>query len=114
MPLIIQLRSVCGVPVLDLSGSIDIGPSLAALSDGVTSVLESLKPSRIVLNMRALSSMDSAGLGELMLLFSSAARQNCQLVIAGANNGIRQTLRVTRMDGILILADDDEAAVALR
>ena len=114
MPLTIQLRSVGGVPVLDLSGSIDIGPSLAALSDCVTSVLADLKPSRIVLNMRALSSMDSAGLGQVMLLFSSAARQNCRLIIAGANNGIRQILRVTRMDGVLILADDDEAAVALR
>ena len=113
MALTIQSRSVHGVPVLDLSGSIDIGPSLAALSDSVTSVLEDLKPCRIVLNMRALSSMESAGLGEVMLLFSSAARQNCQPVIAAANKDIRQTLRVTRMDGVLILADDDEAAVAL-
>jgi anti-sigma B factor antagonist len=112
MPLTIQLRNVQGVPVVDLSGTLNIGPSLAALSDCVTQVLEDSKPSRIVLNMRALSSMDSAGLGEVMLLFSRAARQNCELVVAGANNSIRQTLRVTRMDGLLILADDDEAAVA--
>jgi anti-anti-sigma factor len=56
--------------------------------------------------------MDSAGLGEVMLLFSRAARQNCELVIAGASGSIRQALRVTRMDALLKLADDEEAAVA--
>ena len=112
MSLTIELRNIHGVPILDLSGSLDIGPSLTALNDHVTSVLADLKPSRLVLNMRELSSMDSAGLGEVMLLFSRAGRQNCQFVIAGANNGIRHTLRVTRMDGVLILADDAEAAVA--
>lgn len=108
----IQLRNVRGIPVMDLSGSLEIGPSLAALSDYVGVVLEDAKPPRIVLNVMALSSMDSAALGEVMLLFSRSARQNCQLVIAGANSSIRQMLRVTRMDGVLILADNDEAAVA--
>jgi anti-sigma B factor antagonist len=112
MALTIKLRNVRGVPVLDLAGSLDIGPSLTALNDRVTSLLADLKPSRVVLNVRELSSMDSAGLGEVMLLFSGAARQNCQLVIAGANDSIRQTLRVTRMDCVLTLADDEEAAVA--
>jgi anti-anti-sigma factor len=112
MSMSIELRNVREIPVLDLSGSLDIGPSLMALSDCVTSVLRDLKPPRVVLNLRALSSMDSAGLGEVMLLFSQAAQQSCELVIACPNDSIRQALRVTRMDDVLTLADDEEAAVA--
>jgi anti-sigma B factor antagonist len=112
MSLSIELRNVGGIPILDLSGSLDIGPSLAALNDRVTAILTDSKPCRFVLNVRELSTMDSAGLGEVMLLFSQAARQNCELVIVGANGSILQALRVTRMDGVLKLADDEAAAIA--
>ena len=111
MSLSMELRNVRGIPILDLSGSLDVGPSLVALTDRVTSILADFKPLRVVLNLRALSSMDSAGLGEVMLLFSRAAQQNCELVVACANESIRQAFRVTRMDGVLRLADDEEAAV---
>ena len=112
MSLSMELRNVRGIPILDLSGSLDIGPSLVALNDRVTAILTDSKPCRFVLNLRELSTMDSAGLGEVMLLFSQAARQNCELVIVGANGSILQALRVTRMDGVLKLADDEEAAIA--
>ena len=112
MSLNMILRNVRGIPILDLSGSLDIGPSLAALNDRVTAVLTDSKPCRFVLNVRELLTMDSAGLGELMLLFSQAAQQDCELVIVGANSSILQALRVTRMDGVLKLAEDEDAAIA--
>ena len=62
------LREVGSVSVLDLSGKITIGEGDSLLREQVHNLLEA-GHSKIVLNLEAVSYMDSAGIGELVACY---------------------------------------------
>ena len=53
---------------------------------------------------------DSAGLGELTVVYSLCTRKNCALILVGVPNQLRQMLDLTRLDALLPSAADIEAA----
>src|SRR5258705_10121978 len=71
--MVIEQRAVGGVVVLDLSGKLALGDGDGLLKDKVHSlVFQGVKG--IALNLGGLSYMDSAGLGELISVHSTATR----------------------------------------
>jgi anti-sigma B factor antagonist len=110
--LTIHERQTRGIPVLDLKGRFTIGPSLSLFETAANRILAELKPHHLLLNLREVSQIDSAGLGEIMILYTAAAQVKCTLIVVGASPGVRQLLRITRADGILNLFDDETAAVS--
>jgi anti-sigma B factor antagonist len=114
MSFTIQVRQIRGIPVLDLNGTFTLGPSLANFEKQVTQLLTEMRPSQLLMDLQAIERMDSAGLGEIMILYSMAREAKCTLGLVGANAGVRQLLHMTRADGVLNLYEDEAAALAAR
>lgn len=111
MPLAIQTRQVRGIPVLDLKGSLTIGPGIAEFERETRRALAEYRPARLVLNFSGLSQIDSSGLGEVISTYGVAADAGCALVVVGANSSVRQLMRITRVDEMVGLYDDEASAL---
>ena len=102
--------SVC---VLDLQGSLSIGPGLSTLSNQAKALLASGSPSALVLNLESISSVDSAGLGELMNVYSVTAKQSCKLVVASPAPQVRNLLQFTQVDRLIPCFFNERSALAM-
>jgi anti-anti-sigma factor len=67
--------------------------------------------SRIVLDLSGVSSMDSAGIGELALLQTLAQEKNAELKCAGANEFVMTLLELTNLDSVLDVHPTVDAAI---
>lgn len=54
--------------------------------------------------------MDSAGLGELTLVYTLATRRNCRVALIGVTPTLRHALDVTHLDALLPSCSDVTAA----
>ena len=82
---------------------------MAALSRLVAEVLEHSR--KLVLDLSGVTSMDSAGLGELALLHTWAQRKDAVLKCAGPNAFVRTLLDLTNLDSVLDVHFSVEGAV---
>jgi len=112
VPLSVSVRNVNRVSVLDLTGELILGPSLGQLRTTAATLLNSEQPVALILNTAKLRRVDSAGLGELVSIYSSASRQQCPFFIVGANPHLRSLLRTTRLDGIFRCYQEEAQAIA--
>ncbi len=62
--------------------------------------------------MEGLIQVDSAGLGEIMILYTTAAAMQYRLAFVGPQKNFRQILRIIRVDGIVPSLDDEAAALS--
>lgn len=70
---------------------------------------------KAVIDMSALAYIDSTGLAFVVELHKAMQARGGQLVLAGANERVREVLRLTRIDDIVCLLEGaDEAEAALR
>ena len=84
-----------------------MGP--ATLSRLVGEVLQHAR--KLVLDLSGVSSMDSAGIGELALLQTWAQGKNASLKCAGANSLVRTLLDLTNLDSVLEVHPSIESAL---
>ena len=87
-----------------------LGPTLSVLSQRIRKELETSPPIGIVLDVSQVTTVDSAGLGELTMVYTLAARRNCAVVLAGVNKSLQHSLDMTRLDQLLSAAPDVAAA----
>jgi anti-anti-sigma factor len=98
------------VGILVLTGSVDAGPNAEAFRQAVQEVLERGYV-RVVLDLDSVHFLDSAGLGEIV-----AARRRCRerggsLVLARPRGKPRDLIALTRVDELVPVLDDLDAAV---
>lgn len=110
MPLSIENRVEQNVTVLLLSGPLTLGPSLHALNQAARKTLESASTQALILDVAGVTIVDSAGLGELTLVYTLATRRNCRVVLVGVTPTLRHALDVTHLDGLLPSCSDLNAA----
>jgi anti-anti-sigma factor len=110
MPLSIEQRLDQNIAIIELKGAMTLGPSLNALSAGARKLLESTPPTGIILDVAAVTFVDSAGLGELTLIYTLAARRNCQVILSGVSPSLKHSLEITRLDALLPSAPDVASA----
>jgi anti-sigma B factor antagonist len=67
--------------------------------------------SKVVLDLAGVSSMDSAGIGELALLETWAQERDADLKIASANETVNSLLDLTNLDSVLEVHPSVEAAL---
>ena len=87
------------VIIVHCQGRIVYRDEAAALSRVVGEVLHD--GSKLVLDLSGVTSIDSAGIGELALLQTWAQERNADLKCAGANDLIRTLLGLTNLDSVL-------------
>lgn len=99
------------VGVVTVAGSVDAGPHAESFRQVVQDLLDRGHV-RLVLDLEAVRFLDSAGLGEIV-----AARRRCRerggaLVLARPRGKPRDLIALTRVDQLVPVLDDLEAAVA--
>jgi anti-anti-sigma factor len=105
MALTIATHMEDSLAVLELSGSLTLGPSLVSLRNAAREVLSKPGLGGIILDVQRITSVDSSGLGELTIVYSSASRYNVPLRLVGVSPNLQKMLQMTHLDGVLQSAD---------
>lgn len=101
-----------GVLILRLEGHLSLGPAVNTLSEAAAEALAEDPPPQIIVNLAKVERIDSAGLGELLIISTRAAEKGAKMAVCCAVQRVRDLLRVTRMDGMLAVYSDEPQAVA--
>ena len=99
LKLSVQARNRGDVIIVHCQGRIVYRDEAAALSRVVGEVLHG--GSKLVLDLSGVTSIDSAGIGELALLQTWAQERNADLKCAGANELVRTLLDLTNLNSVL-------------
>lgn len=99
MKLSLETRNRGDVIVVHCQGRIVYRDEAVALSRLVGEILK--RGTKLVLELSGVSSMDSAGIGELVLLQTWAQEREADLKCAGPNSLVRALLDLTNLDSVL-------------
>jgi len=110
LKLSLETRNRGDVIIVHCQGRIVYRDEAAALSRVVGEVLQQAR--KMVLDLSGVSSMDSAGIGELALLQTWAQGQNVSLKCAGPNPLVKTLLDLTNLDSVLEVHPSVDAALA--
>jgi anti-sigma B factor antagonist len=98
------------VIILHCQGRVVYRDEAAALARVAGSLLEQTE--KLVIDLGGVSAIDSAGLGELALLYSRARERNVSLKWAGASGLVAMLLGLTKLDRVLDVHPSVELALA--
>lgn len=107
----IDSRDVSGVTVLDLDGRLVMGHETQALGDRVHQLVAE-KKTRILLNIKNVSYIDSAGVGELVACLTTARKNGGALKFASPSSFVSDVLRAVRLTNVLEPYNTEEEALA--
>lgn len=110
MPLTVTSRIEDGLAILDLSGSLTLGPSLGTLRESARQVFNGSKLSGIILRVADITVTDSAGLGELTVVYTMATNRNCAIRMVEVSASLQRMLEMTRIDELLPTSNSLAAA----
>lgn len=110
LKLSLETRNCGNVVVVHCHGRIVYREEAAALARLVTEVLE--QDGKVVLDLSGVSSIDSAGIGELVSLHSQARTQNAEMKYASPSPLVRELLDLTNLDSILEIHPSVNEALA--
>lgn len=110
LKLSLETRNRGDVIIVHCQGRIVYRDEAAALSRVVGEVLQEAR--KLVLDLSGVSSMDSAGIGELALLQTWAQGKNASLKCAGPNPLVSTLLELTNLDSVLEVHPSVDAALA--
>src|SRR5215470_6638658 len=109
LKLSVEARNYGDVIVVHCQGRIVYRDEAAALSRVVGEVLH--RGSKLVLDLTGVTSMDSAGIGELALLQTWAQERKAELKCAAPSSIVRALLDLTNLDSVLEVHASVESAV---
>ena len=110
MALNISNREVDGVAIVGLDGRVVLGEESNAFREQVKSMLAAGKK-KIVLNMKNVTYIDSAGLGALVAAHHSAHLQGASLKLSNLGSKFQEILQVTKLLTVFDVYDSEAAAV---
>ncbi len=93
-----------GVIVVAPAGRLTIGPGLAELGDAVASACRRPRP-RVVVDLAAVTYVDSAALGELVAARRRVAAAGGAFALARPRGKVRDLLDLTRLHELLTIRD---------
>ena len=99
LKLSLETRNCGNVIVVHCQGRIVYRDEAAALSHLVGEILEN--GGKVVLDLGGVSSIDSAGIGELAFLYTWARSQDADLKVASPTPLVRDLLDLTNLDSVL-------------
>jgi len=110
MALKITNREVDGVAVLALEGHVVLGEETVALREKVKSLLAAGKK-KLVLDLKNVTFMDSAGLDSLVIAHTSAKSSGATLRLCNVGLRINELLQITKLVTVLAVSDSEADAV---
>ena len=103
-------REVDGVTVVTLDGRIVLGDESIALRDAVKGLLTQGKK-KIILNANKITMIDSAGLGILVSLYSSAKSAGGSVRLCQLGTKFREVLQITKLLTVFDVYNSEADAV---
>jgi anti-sigma B factor antagonist len=110
MALTANIRHFGNVAVVDLEGKITLGENTGILRDNLKSLL-SQGTKNIVLNMGGVAYVDSAGLGELVGAYTTAANQGGSVKLLNLQTKLRDLMQITKLHTIFASYTDEQEAL---
>jgi anti-sigma B factor antagonist len=104
----ISVRLKGGATIVDLQGRIDIGNSTVLRSSLFEAVAAT---SRLALNMKGVSYIDSSGIATLVEVLKRAKDLKKDFVLFGLSPTVHNVLKLTRLLGIFQIFEDEEQAL---
>ncbi|MBV8115298.1 MAG: STAS domain-containing protein [Silvibacterium sp.] len=111
MSLNIKTRQVGKVAIVDLNGKVTLGENTGILRDELRSLL-SQGNKNIILNMRDVSYVDSAGLGELVGAYTTATNNGGSVKLLHLQGKMKDLMQITKLHTIFQDFDDEQKAIA--
>lgn len=107
----VAIRKAVDVVIVDLDGKLTAGLGDQILRDTVDTLLaENWK--KILLNLSAVSFIDSAGVGELVAALRTARRLGSALKLLKAGERVEATLYISKLLPIFEIYRDEQEALA--
>lgn len=110
MALTIKTRQEGNVTVLDLGGKITLGESTGILREELRKLMAEGKKN-IVLNMKDVTYVDSAGLGELVGAYTTATNQGGAVKLLHLQGKMKDLMQITKLHTIFPAYEDEHQAV---
>jgi len=111
------VRQKGDVTILDLSGLLSLGAPYASgpesdvvLGEKVRELIENGQK-KILLNLAEVRFVDSSGAGQLAGAFASARNRGAMLKLLKPTMQVKTLLKVTKLDTLLDVLDDEENAI---
>ncbi|MBI4467397.1 MAG: STAS domain-containing protein, partial [Acidobacteria bacterium] len=107
----INLRKTGKATILDLAGPLKMGEAVEAFREKVEELMES-GTKNLAINLAGVPEMDSSGIGALVRAFSAIKQGGGKCKFFAPPKRVKQTLKMVRLDTVLDLAENEEAALA--
>ena len=104
-------RKIGDVAILDLNGKLTIGKGDVALRETLVEEFES-GGKQVLINLDAVGTIDSSGLGELIRSKVTATSSDAELKLLHVNIKARKLLTMAQLMGVFEMFDDEALAVA--
>ena len=99
-----------GVAVIALTGKVMLGANPSAIEELIVTLL-SQGVHKIVVDLEAVTHIDSTGIGVLIASLGKVTQARGALAMAGASGVVREGFRVTRLDRVFRFYADRAAAL---
>ena len=103
-------RIVDGVMVVDIAG--ELSRRASSLSNPLKELLADGRSS-LILNLSALSYVDSSGLGQLITVWTSIGKRGGQFILLLPSPHVRKQLEITKLDTVFAVVKDEAEAIGL-
>jgi len=110
LSLTIKTRDKNGAVIVDLDGRLTLGEATGMLRETIRDLIAN-KKTNIVLNLKNLEYIDSAGLGELVSAYTSAKNAGGQVKMVNVWGRALDLLQVTKLMTLFELYGSEEEAV---
>lgn len=111
MSLKLNTREVKGIVIVDLSGRLTMGESVAAIRDEIhDQAAQGVR--KVLLNLADVTYIDSAGLGELTAAFTSMKNRDGQLKLLNLTKRVHDLMQITKLYTVFDVFDDEKTALA--
>lgn len=104
-------RLVKNVLIVDTIGELRLGEGTDVVRNLIREQLEQ-GYKNILLNLRDVRHIDSAGVGELMSCYTSVRNQGGQLKLMNLSKNVHNLLQITKLYTIFEVVEDEDTAVA--
>jgi anti-sigma B factor antagonist len=110
MTLKVETRVVDGVTIVSCHGRIIFGEEAGELREALKKLLTATR--QIVLNLTAVTYIDSGGLGTLVGVYSSARAGGADIKLTGLGQRLRDVLQITKLVTVFEVYDTEQQAIA--
>lgn len=107
----ITQREVGDVTILDAQGKITIGVGDVAVRDAVQTAVAAGRK-KILLNLEKVSTIDSAGVGELVSAYTTVTNRGGEFKLVNMPPKVADILHITQLITVFEVHDDEDEAIA--